>query len=198
MPGRRLQTAGLRVLQPLRDSTAAPAGPRRPPPAWRLSGIRTGTPRRRTPTPRLRSPRSPPASSAGTSGARSSSGREHRREHQRVQLPPPVPVGNHAEVAEVDLDLTARGRVVDPHRHPRPRRRVTALRRREPGQRPVRNPRSLTRSSSSPTFTSVRSSSFTQGGDLVLPPGQGLPRRPVPRRGALPDRSYHHPDQVVE
>lgn len=45
---------------------------------------------------------------------------ERRREHQRVQLPATVPVGDHPEVAEVDLQLTARRRVVDPHRHPRP------------------------------------------------------------------------------
>ena len=64
---------------------------------------------------------------------------EHRREHQRVQLPAPLPVGDHAEVAEVDLQLTARRRVVDPHRHPRPARRETALGRGEPRQRPVRD-----------------------------------------------------------
>ncbi len=120
---------------------------------------------------------------------------EHRREHQRVQPPPPLPVGDHAEVAEVDLQLTARRRVVDPHRHPRPPRGVTALGRREPRQRPVgnRGPRPLQQLAD----LHQRQALPHPPGYLVLPGGQGLPRRAVPRRAGRADRPNHDADQLV-
>jgi hypothetical protein len=120
---------------------------------------------------------------------------EHGREHQRVQLPPPVPVGDHPEIPEVDLDFPAGLAVVDRHRDLRAARGIAALFRREPGQRPVRHrgPRSLQEL----TDLHQRQVIPDPPGDVLFPLLQQLPRLPVPGRAGRADRRDHHPDQLI-
>ncbi len=121
--------------------------------------------------------------------------RQRRGEHQRVQLPPPVPVADHPQVAEVDLHLFAGLAVGHRHRHLLPGRGVTALRRGEPGQRPVRHrdPAALQQLAD----LHQRQAVFHPPGDLGLHRHQRLPRGAVPGRAGRPNRRHHLPEQLI-
>ena len=120
---------------------------------------------------------------------------QHRGEHQRVQLPAPVPVADHPQVAEVQLHLLAGLPVGHRHRHPRPRRAVPALLSREPRQRPVRHRR--TGPLQQLPDLHQRQASLHPGGDLGLPRHQRLPRGAVPSRAGRAHRRDHLPEQLI-
>ena len=112
-----------------------------------------------------------------------------------MQLPPPVPVGDHPQVAEVQLHLPALLPVGHRHRHPRPRRRVPALLSREPRQRPVRHRRTG-------PLQQLLDLHQSQVGlhpprDLGLPRNQRLPRDATPGRAGRAHRRHHLPQQLI-
>ena len=106
---------------------------------------------------------------------------QHRGEHQRVQLPPPVPVADHPQVAEIELHLLARLPVGHRHRHLLPGRGVPALRRGEPGQRPVRHRRPGPLQQLA--HLHQRQAVLHPPGDLGLPPAPAPPTRRRARPG---------------
>ena len=121
---------------------------------------------------------------------------QHRGEHQRVQPPPPVPVADHPQVAEIQLHLLARFPVGHRHRHLLPRRGgVPALPGREPRQRPVRHRRP--RAFQQLMNLHQRQAGLHPPGDLGLPRHQHLPRGAVPGRAGRAHRPDHLPQQLI-